>query len=128
MRCSLPIRRIELDVELEASIEQCLDYSFSTVLDTASSKLAAVRRRRQQNMSSLEALLKQTAMMVADKGGMDSPLVTRRRTRLCVAVRASHKGLLSGVVTVDVSNSKATLFMEPEPALEFNNEETTCCS
>jgi hypothetical protein len=27
-------------------------------------------------MSSLEALLKQTAMMVADKGGMDSPLVT----------------------------------------------------
>ncbi|KAH8947487.1 hypothetical protein BDL97_11G043400 [Sphagnum fallax] len=112
-----------LCVELEALIEQCLDCSFSTVLDSASSKLAAVRRRRQQNMSSLEALLKQTAMMVADKGGMDSPLVTRRRARLCVAVRASHKGLLSGGVTLDVSNSGATLFMEPEPALEFNNEE-----
>ncbi len=74
-------------------------------------------------MSSLEALLKQPALMVADKGGMDSPLVTHRRARLCVAVRASHKGLLSGGVTLDVSNSGATLFMEPEPALEFNNEE-----
>ncbi len=45
------------------------------------------------------------------------------RARFCVAVRASHKGLLSGGVTLDVSNSGATLFMELEPALEFNNQE-----
>lgn len=122
-----PLQAIMLDcnpcTELEASIELSLDCSLSAVLDRASPKLAAVRQRRQANLKALEILLKETAAAVVNAGGMDSPLVTRRRGRMCVAVRASHKGLLSGAVTLDVSNSGATFFMEPEPALHFNNEE-----
>lgn len=109
--------------DLEAAIEHCLDCSRSTVLDRASPKLASIRLKRSENAKALEALLKETAAMVFSAGGMDAQLVTKRRGRMCVAVRASQKGLLKGGVTLDVSNSGATYFMEPEPAIHFNNEE-----
>lgn len=109
--------------DLEAAIEHCLDSSRSTVLDRASPKLASIRLRRLENSKALEALIKDTAAMVFSAGGMDAQLVTKRRGRMCVAIRASQKGLLKGGVTLDVSNSGATYFMEPEPAVYFNNEE-----
>lgn len=109
--------------ELESAIEYCLDCSRSTILDRASSKLASVRLMRQENSMALESLIKETAAMVFSAGGMDSQLVTKRRGRMCVAVRASQKGLLKGGVTLDVSNTGATYFMEPESAIHFNNEE-----
>jgi len=79
--------------------------------------------KRSENFKALEALIKETAAMVFSAGGMDAQLVTKRRGRMCVAVRASQKGLLKGGVTLDVSNSGATYFMEPEPAIHLNNEE-----
>lgn len=109
--------------DLEAAIEHCLDCSRSTVLDRASPKLASIRSKRLENSKALEALIKETAAIVFSAGGMDAKLVTKRRGRMCVAVRASQKGLLKGGVTLDVSNSGATYFMEPEPAIHFNNEE-----
>ncbi|KAG0626815.1 hypothetical protein M758_2G153700 [Ceratodon purpureus] len=109
--------------DLEATIDHCLDCSRSTVLDRASPKLASIRLKRQENSKALEALIKETAAMVFNAGGMDAQLVTKRRGRMCVAVRASQKGLLKGGVTLDVSNSGATYFMEPEAAIQFNNEE-----
>ena len=109
--------------DLEAAIDHCLDCSRSTVLDRASPKLASIRLKREENSKALEALIKETAAMVFNAGGMDAQLVTKRRGRMCVAVRASQKGLLKGGVTLDVSNSGATYFMEPEPAIHFNNEE-----
>lgn len=109
--------------DLEAAIEHCLDCTRSIVLDRASAKLASIRSKRTENSKALEALMKETAAMVYSAGGMDSQLVTKRRGRMCVAVRAPQKGLLKGGVTLDVSNSGATYFMEPEPALHFNNEE-----
>lgn len=112
-----------LCTELEAAIEHCLDCTRSIVLDRASAKLASIRSKRTENSKALEALMKETAAMVYSAGGMDSQLVTKRRGRMCVAVRAPQKGLLKGGVTLDVSNSGATYFMEPEAALHFNNEE-----
>lgn len=109
--------------DLEAAIDHCLDCSRSTVLDRASSKLALVRLKSLENSKALEALINETAAMVFNAGGMDAQLVTKRRGRMCVAVRASQKGLLKGGVTLDVSNSGATYFMEPESAIHFNNEE-----
>lgn len=109
--------------DLEAAIEHCLDCSRSTVLDRASPKLASIRLKRSENSKALEALIREKAAMVFSAGGMDAQLVTKRRGRMCVAVRASQKGLLKGGVTLDVSNSGATYFMEPEPAIHFNNEE-----
>ncbi|EFJ04981.1 hypothetical protein SELMODRAFT_236869 [Selaginella moellendorffii] len=122
-----PLQRImqglELCSELREDIDKCLDSKREIVLDRASTKLSQVRRQRQANMTELDILLKETARMVIDAGGIDSMTITTRRARLCVAVRASHKFLLPGGVVLDSSNTGATLFMEPEPALRLNNLE-----
>ena len=109
--------------DLEAAIDHCLNCSRSSVFDRASPKLASIRLKRQENSKALEALIKETAAMVFNAGAMDAQLMTKRRGRMCVAVRASQKGLLKGGVTLDVSNSGATYFMEPESAIQLNNEE-----
>lgn len=114
---------VNLCTDLESDIEFCIDCSFATVSDQASPSLAVARRNRQQNMKSLEARLKETASKVVDAGGNDMALVTKRRARLCVAVRASHKSLLPGGIVLDVSNTGATLFVEPEYAVSLNNAE-----
>ncbi|KAF2297682.1 hypothetical protein GH714_002202 [Hevea brasiliensis] len=56
-------------------------------------------------------------------GGIDKPLITKRRSRLCIGVRATHKYLIPNGVILDVSGSGATYFMEPGDAVELNNFE-----
>ncbi|CDO99554.1 unnamed protein product [Coffea canephora] len=74
-------------------------------------------------MDNLESMLKQTATQMFQAGGIDKPLVTKRRSRMCVAVRASHRSLLPDGVVLNVSSSGATYFMEPKEAINLNNEE-----
>ncbi|CAM6117788.1 unnamed protein product [Calypogeia fissa] len=125
-RSSLQALMFDSDLcsDLVSDIDYCLDCTRTTVLDRASPGLAAARQSRQENMRALEVLLKETAAWVVQQGGMDSVVVTRRRSRLCIAVRSSHKSLLPGGIVLDVSNTGTTSFMEPEPALRLNNEET----
>ncbi|KAL5985217.1 hypothetical protein ACLOJK_036455 [Asimina triloba] len=74
-------------------------------------------------MESVESLLKGIATRIFQVGGIDSPLVTKRRSRMCVGIRASHKSLLPDAVILDVSSSGATYFMEPGDAVDLNNME-----
>ncbi|KAJ7525881.1 hypothetical protein O6H91_17G071700 [Diphasiastrum complanatum] len=126
-RCS-PLRSImtncDLCSELRQELERCVDCRLEIVLDRASQALEAVRKSRQDNMKTLEALLKMIATRVMEAGGMDSAIVTKRRGRLCVAVKTTHKHLVPGGAVLDVSNTGATVFVEPQPALELNNMET----
>lgn len=110
-------------VELEQNIGFCIDCSLSVVLDRASKKLESIRSERKKNMEKLEALLKTVSTRIFQAGGIDSPLVTKRRSRMCVGIRATHKSLLPGGVVLGVSNSGATYFMEPRDAVELNNME-----
>ncbi|TVU16624.1 hypothetical protein EJB05_40197 [Eragrostis curvula] len=57
------------------------------------------------------------------EGGIDSPVVTKRRSRMCVGVKASHKHLVPGGIILSSSGSGATYFMEPRGAVELNNRE-----
>ncbi|CAI9087477.1 OLC1v1021552C1 [Oldenlandia corymbosa var. corymbosa] len=109
--------------QLEEKIEFCVDCKFSQVLDRASKELAFIRSERKKNMESLDTMLKQTSNRIFQAGGIDKPLVTERRSRLCVAVRASHRSLIPDGVVLDVSSSGATYFMEPREAINLNNEE-----
>eukprot|EP00850_Spirogloea_muscicola_P000163 SM000001S04565 [mRNA] locus=s1:891365:896493:- [translate_table: standard] len=69
------------------------------------------------------------AVRVAAAGGMDTALVTRRRARSCIAIRGSHKAqLLPGGVTLGVSKTGTTHFVEPKAAVTLNNLEKELAS
>ncbi|GJN01299.1 hypothetical protein PR202_ga18555 [Eleusine coracana subsp. coracana] len=109
--------------ELVQRIEFCLDSTLSLVLDRASKKLETIRKERRRNIEMLETLLKDTSLKIFQAGGIDSPVVTKRRSRMCVGVKASHKHLLPGGIVLSSSGSGATYFMEPRDAVELNNRE-----
>ncbi|KAL1537873.1 endonuclease MutS2-like isoform X1 [Salvia divinorum] len=127
-RCS-PLLEILRDcdflVELERRIEFCVDCNFSLVLDQASEELEMIRSERKLNMENLEAMLKKISSQVFQAGGIDRPLVTKRRSRMCVAIRTTHRSLLHDSVVLDTSSSGATYFIEPREAVELNNLEVS---
>lgn len=110
-------------MELEQKIGFCIDCNLSIILSRASDDLEIIRSERKRNMENLEALLKGVSSQIFQAGGIDRPLITKRRSRMCVAVRASHRYLLPDGVILDVSSSGATYFVEPRDAVELNNME-----
>ncbi|XP_031130502.1 uncharacterized protein LOC116032193 [Ipomoea triloba] len=115
-------------VELAHHIEFCIDCDLSVILDRASEELEIVRSERKRNMENLELMLKQVSSRIFQAGGIDRPLVTKRRSRMCVGVRASHRSLLPNGVVLNVSSTGSTYFMEPEGAVELNNMEVKLSS
>ncbi|KAG9441034.1 hypothetical protein H6P81_016888 [Aristolochia fimbriata] len=109
--------------DLEQKIGFCIDCNLSFILDRASDNLELIRSERKRNMENLELHLKETSMKIFQSGGIDKPLITKRRSRMCVGIRASHRSLLPEGVILDVSSSGATYFMEPKEAVELNNME-----
>ncbi|RWW84813.1 hypothetical protein BHE74_00006561 [Ensete ventricosum] len=110
-------------VELANQIAFCIDGKLSIVLDQASMKLESIRMERRKNMEKLESFLKEMSMKIFRSGGIDSPLVTKRRSRMCVGIKASHKSLLPEGIVLSSSSSGATYFIEPRDAIELNNME-----
>lgn len=117
------LQNCNFQVELEQKIEFCLDRNLSIILDRASDDLEIIRSERKSNMENLESLLKEVSARIFQAGGIDSPLVTKRRSRMCIGVRASHRHLLPGSVVLGSSSSGATYFVEPKEAVELNNME-----
>ncbi|GAV77925.1 MutS_V domain-containing protein/Smr domain-containing protein [Cephalotus follicularis] len=117
------LENCDFQMELEQKIGFCMDCNLSIILDRASEDLEIVRSERKRNMENLDSLLRRVSGRILQAGGIDNPLITRRRSRLCVGVRASHKHLLSGGVILNVSSSGVTYFMEPKEAVELNNME-----
>ncbi|KAG2312521.1 hypothetical protein Bca52824_024078 [Brassica carinata] len=103
---------------LEDKIGFCIDSNTSVILDRASEDLEIIRSERRRNMENLHSLLKKISTRIYHK-----PTITKRRSRMCVAIRATHKRLLPGGVVLSLSSSRATCFMEPKEAIELNNME-----
>ncbi|XP_057764508.1 uncharacterized protein LOC130985523 isoform X2 [Salvia miltiorrhiza] len=119
------LRECNFLAELERRIEFCVDCNFSVVLDQASEDLEMIRSERKTNMENLEAMLKKISSQIFQAGGIDRPLVTKRRSRMCVAIRTTHRSLLRDGVVLDSSSSGATYFVEPREAVELNNLEVS---
>ncbi len=89
------------------------------VLDSASPKLASIRREvrsaRDRLMSRLQRYLTDSA------GKLQEPIITQRDGRYVIPLRAEFKGQIKAIVH-DQSSSGATLFVEPLPVVELNNE------
>ena len=89
------------------------------VLDSASQKLAALRREvkiaHDRLMSRLQKYLTDSASKLQE------PIITQRDGRYVIPLRAEFKGQIKAVVH-DQSSSGATLFVEPLPVVELNNK------
>jgi|CXWL01.1.fsa_nt_gi DNA mismatch repair protein MutS2 len=89
------------------------------VLDSASVKLGALRREIKiahgRLMSRLQRYLTESAKKLQE------PIITQRDGRYVIPLRAEFKGSIKAVIH-DQSSSGATLFVEPLPVVELNNE------
>ncbi|VFQ88548.1 unnamed protein product [Cuscuta campestris] len=115
-------------VELAQNLELCINCDLAVILDRASEELGIVRSKRRRNLKNLELMLGEVSTRVFQAGGIDKPLVTKRRSRMCVGIRASHRSLLPNGVILSVSSTGSTYFMEPEEAVELNNMEVKLSS
>ncbi|MEW6084557.1 MAG: endonuclease MutS2 [Chloroflexota bacterium] len=89
------------------------------VLDSASPKLAELRRQIKIAHGRLMSRLQRYLTESANK--LQEPIITQRDGRYVIPLRAEFKGSIKAVVH-DQSSSGATLFVEPLPVVELNNE------
>jgi DNA mismatch repair protein MutS2 len=106
--------------QLEKDIDGCLSPT-GDLLDTASHKLASVRHRmrevRQELLTHLQAII------ASPRGRkiIQEPIVTEREGRYVIPVKVEYRRQIKGIVH-DVSNTKATVFIEPWTTTEVQNE------
>lgn len=108
---------------LERRIEFCIDCNLLVILDRASEDLEIIRSERKRNIEILDSLLKEVSSQIFRAGGIDRPFITKRRSRMCVGIRASYRYLLPEGIVLNASSSGATYFMEPKEAIDLNNME-----
>ena len=113
--------REELDPapELAARIERSMDES-GEILDSASSELAAIRKRLRTSQDRVRERLNTMLRSTQLAGLIGEPIVTVRSGRYVIPIRAEAKGRVKGIVH-DQSASGATLFIEPLTVVELNN-------
>ena len=104
---------------IEKNITGCLSEN-GEVLDTASPQLASVRHQlgkiHQQMWDTLESLMKTTHGQQV----IQEPIITEREGRYVIPVKIEFRRELGGIVH-DVSNTGATVFVEPWATVEMGN-------
>lgn len=89
------------------------------VLDSASPRLAGIRRELRVAHDRLMSRLQKYLTDAGNK--LQEPIITQRDGRYVIPLRAEFKGQIQAIVH-DQSSSGATLFVEPLPVVELNNE------
>ena len=106
--------------ELEKDIGRCLGPT-GELLDTASPRLASARHRmrevRQQLLTQLETIVRSPRRQKI----IQEPIITEREGRFVIPVKVECRREIKGIVH-DVSNTGATLFIEPWTTLDMGNE------
>jgi DNA mismatch repair protein MutS2 len=91
------------------------------VLDSASPKLAEIRRNLRIAQDRLMSRLQKYVTDSKTSQMLQEPIITQRDGRYVIPLRAEFKGKIKSVIH-DQSSSGATLFVEPLPIVEANNE------
>ena len=91
------------------------------ILDTASPELNALRSKIRQVKLHIKNILETLLYREDLRFIFQEQLITIRNGRFVLPVKIDHKSYLAGVVH-DQSQSKATYFIEPLPAVDPNNE------
>ena len=90
------------------------------VLDKASLQLAKLRIRSRTAYNRLVDFLQKTMKDLNQQGVLQEPLVTERNGRMVLLAKVEMRKKVDGIVH-DVSDSGATLFVEPLPAVSLGN-------
>ncbi len=91
------------------------------VADDASPRLAEIRRTLLRLKSQLSSVMESYLRGKEADRVLQDKVVTTRNERCVLLLRADHRGQLPGVIHGS-SGSGATLFVEPLPAVELNND------
>ncbi|MEN8614467.1 endonuclease MutS2 [Dehalogenimonas sp. THU2] len=105
-------------------LEKGLDRAISPegdLLPNASDKLSSLRHRLRAKRAEVGEKLQSFINSDATRRYIQEPIITEREGRFSIAVKAEHKGEIKGIIH-DVSNTGATVFVEPFAALELGNE------
>ncbi len=111
--------RLEECAGLQGEISRAIDDNGS-IYDSASPKLALIRRDMRIASERLQAKLNSLITNSNNAKYLQEQLVTQRNGRYVVPLRAEFKGRIPGIVH-DSSSSGATLFIEPLATVELNN-------
>jgi DNA mismatch repair protein MutS2 len=106
--------------QIVENIDGCLSPT-GDLLDTASPKLASMRHRmrevRQELLTHLEAIIRSPR----GRKIIQDPIVTEREGRYVIPVKVECRRQIKGIVH-DVSNTEATVFVEPWTTIDVQNE------
>ncbi len=113
------------ETKIEEEIGRCIT-STGEIADSASPKLAdlrqQVRETRQRLHEKLDAMLKSKTRQ---KFIQEEPFITEREGRYVIPVKADFRREIKGIVH-DISNTGATIFVEPWETVEMGNELRQC--
>jgi DNA mismatch repair protein MutS2 len=106
--------------QLEKDIGNCLTPA-AELLDSASPKLSTIRQRLKKAREHL--LIRLDGIIKSSRGTriIQEPIITEREGRYVIPIKMEHRKEIKGIVH-DVSNTGATLFIEPWATLELGNE------
>ncbi len=105
---------------LVTAIGETLDEDRGEVLDSASERLASIRRSLRVTHGRIHEKL-QGLLNSSMNRYLQEPIITTRGGRYVVPLIAEYKGRIKGIVH-DQSGSGATLWIEPMNTVELNNE------
>ncbi len=112
-------QQLEYDEKLMTALDNAIDNE-TTLSDSASAELAAIRRRMLRENEGIREKLSAITRSSKYKDYLQDAIVTTRGGRYVVPVKQEHKRHISGLVH-DQSASGQTLFIEPMEVVEANN-------
>jgi DNA mismatch repair protein MutS2 len=113
-------QEIEDCSELQDVIDKSIDDN-AEVKDTASAKLAIIRRDLKVAFDRLQSKLDRIINNKSYRDKLQEPIITQRNGRYVIPLKAEFKGRIKGIVH-DSSSSGATLWIEPLETVELNNK------
>jgi DNA mismatch repair protein MutS2 len=106
--------------QLAKDIDGCLSPT-GELLDNASPKLASVRHRMREVRQALLTHLQAIVTSPRGRKIVQEPIITEREGRYVIPVKVESRRQIRGIVH-DVSNTEATVFIEPWTTTDTQNE------
>ncbi|MGQ9818927.1 MAG: endonuclease MutS2 [Candidatus Kapaibacteriales bacterium] len=105
---------------LEKHINDCLDET-GQIRDTASRELQRLRNEIIEKSARLRKRLQKILKNVADEDFLQDDFITIREGRFVIPIKIEDKRKVTGIIH-GVSQTGATVFIEPAEIIEMNNE------
>jgi len=105
---------------LEATIRSAISEA-GEVLDSASPELRRLRQESRAAYQRLNEAMERTLRRLQRQGVVQEPIITQRNGRLVLLIKTEMKFRVPGIIH-DASDSGATVFIEPMPAIDLGNQ------